>query len=182
MDSRGDLWPGLGCMQCHPIHLCPVAEIVTEPLEGVEEASVAREGMFIWVKSLPTINEYCFGFSLLFLTLALKIGRGWKFLGGKHTWNPNRHLDRGYMEGKKWPYCKRFVHGAFADTLTFYVVPCKQMLRGLGLGKLITKGVYNGSIQKFNLPCLNEADNFQQQTVEENAHSRSSRNTVKAGV
>ena len=154
MDSRGDLWPGLGCMQCHPIHLCPVAEIVTEPLEGVEEASVAREGMFIWVKSLPTINEYCFGFSLLFLTLALKIGRGWKFLGGKHTWNPNRHLDRGYMEGKKWPYCKRFVHGAFADTLTFYVVPCKQMLRGLGLGKLITKGVYNGSIQKFNLVLL----------------------------
>ena len=36
----------------------------------------------------------------------------------------------------------------------FYVVPRKQMLRGLGLGKLITKGVHNGSIQKFNLVLL----------------------------
>ena len=35
------------------------------------------------------------------------------------------------------------MHGAFADTLTFYMVPHKQILRGLGLGMLITKGVYN---------------------------------------
>ena len=32
---------------------------------------------------------------------------------------------------------------SIADTLTFYMVPHKQMLRGLGLGMLITKGVYN---------------------------------------
>jgi len=33
------------CNAIQYISLCPVAEIVTEPLEGVEETSVAREGI-----------------------------------------------------------------------------------------------------------------------------------------
>jgi len=33
------------CNAIQYISLCPVAEIVTEPLEGVEESSVAREGI-----------------------------------------------------------------------------------------------------------------------------------------